>query len=311
MKITIFISIIIISFSSCNKWKGYEDKRKDDAEILNIDLKGSLQNPSFSPDGTSILFTRFKKGYNKGKADLFIYTFATKKLRELVIDNGTNVNLPGSTWNSVTNQITFSSERDTHDEIFIINTNGTNGDEIQLTSRVDRQSFEPSFSPNGDWVVFESHPIDVEKEGVITKYKVDESSDYIELSNSSENLKQPNWSPVGDKILYQKQIGSLWNLWIMDIDGENKTQITTNGESTDAVFTTDGEWIIYSSGGEGVDVANIFKINITTKEKVQLTHASTYDGAPSVSTNGTKICFESYPGEPDKTKGTKLLILDL
>jgi len=311
MKFILITSILLLSLSACNKWKGYDDKRSDNAKILDIDLKGSLQNPSFSPDGTKIVFTRFKKGYYKGKADLFVYTFATGNLRELVIDNGANINLPGSTWSPVTNQITFSSERDTHDEIFIIDANGVNGDEIQLSSRTDRQSFEPSFSPNGDWVMFESHPIDVEKEGVITKYKVDGSSDYIELSNSSENLKQPNWSPVGDKILYQKQTGEQWDLWVMDIDGENKTKITSNGESTDAAFTSDGEWIIYSSGGEGVEIANIFKINITTKERIRLTTSGAYDGAPSISADGTKVCFESYPGEPNKSKGTKLVIINL
>ncbi len=304
---------MLIIFGSCQKrkWKKFEKNRDDSATLLNIDLDGSLQNPSFSPDGKSIVFTRFQKGYNKGNADLFIYNFETSEIKALVKDNGTNVNLPGSSWNAVTNMITFSSERSSHDEIYMISADGVSGDEIQITNRADKQSFEPSFSPDGEWVVFESHPIDVEKEGVITKYKLDGTSGYVEMSDPADNLKQPNWSPLGDKILYQKQDGDAWDIWIMNVDGSNKTKLTSNGESTDAVFSQDGNWIYYSSGGENIKQANIFKIPVNGGTPVQITNSKNYDGAPSVSPNGTKVAFEGYYKNPEKSKGTKLNIINL
>lgn len=76
---------------------------------------------------------------------------------------------------------------------------GTTGEEFQLTNRQDRQSFEPTFSSNGQWIVFESPAIDVENGGVITKYKIDGSSAYIELTAAEDDSRQPNWSPAGDK----------------------------------------------------------------------------------------------------------------
>ncbi|HHG83573.1 MAG TPA: hypothetical protein ENJ82_02390, partial [Bacteroidetes bacterium] len=58
-KSLLIISSLLILFSACQRWKKFEKNRADSAIILEIDLEGSLQNPAFSPDGKSIVFTRF------------------------------------------------------------------------------------------------------------------------------------------------------------------------------------------------------------------------------------------------------------
>lgn len=287
-------------------------KRDDSAYPLGIDLSGSLQNPAFSPDGTSIVFTRFRDGYNQGKSDLYIYNLETKKLSPLVSDGAGNVNLPGSAWNAAINSVVFSSEREPHDEIFFISATGTTGDEIKITNRQKKQSYEPTFSPDGKWIVFESHAIDVENDGMITKYKIDGSSEYIDLTTSNANCKQPNWSPVGDKILYQKIENGRWSIWMMDIQGKNKTKITSSNESaTDAVFSNDGQWIIYSSENDAAEPANIFKISSSGGAPMRMTRYKGYDGAPSISPDGGRIAFESTNGDPEESKGTALWIIDI
>jgi Tol biopolymer transport system component len=72
---------------------------------------------------------------------------------------------------------------------------------------------------------------------VITKYSVDGSSEYIALTPNDEDARQPNWSPDGSKILYQKLVDGQWDIWTMNIDGSNKTKVTTgSGDKTDASF---------------------------------------------------------------------------
>ncbi len=301
--------IIAISFLSCKN--DIEISRQDNAIKLEIDLSGSIQNPAFSPDGKTIVFTNFKKGYNKPPSDLYKYNLETKKLTELVADGSSNVNLPGECWNSSNNSITFSSDREPHDEIFYITENGTTGDEIRITNRNDSVAFEPTFSPDGQWIVFETHKLDEEKNGVITKYKLDGTSEYINLTSLGEDCKQPNWSPTGDKILYQKEENNQWDIWIMNIDGTNKTKITNfEGSKTDAVFTSDGQHIIFSSD-YGTELANIYEASITDGNQTRLTNYEGYDGAPAISQDGKTLIFESSSEDPDKSDGTSLWMLKL
>ena len=294
---------------------GNENVRNDNAVKLNINLTGSLQNPAFSPDGNAIVFTRFRDGYNMGASDLYTFDLVTEETTALMSDGESNVNLPGSSWSGVNNSVVFSSAREPHDEIFVISAAAITGQEIQITDRPGIQSYEPSFSADGLWVVFESHVIDVDDDGVITKFKIDGSSDYIALTESDNN-KQPNWSPVGGKILYQKEdvVNGGWAIWTMDDDsGGNKLRITGMDESaTDAVFSNDGQSIIYSGENENVVLSNIYSISSDGRDLAQrITNYDGYDGAPSISGDGLTIVFESVSGDPDISAGTAIWMIDI
>jgi len=160
--------------------------------------------------------------------------------------------------------------------------------------------------------VFESHAVDVENDGLVTKYKIDGTSGYIDLTLSADNCKQPNWSPTRDRILYQKQNNEQWDIWVMSIDGSNKTMITSGkGNKTDAVFSYDGAWIIYSSENDEVELANIYRISVSGGAPIRMTYYNGYDGAPSISPDGRQIVFESSPDSPEISSGTTIWILDI
>jgi TolB protein len=311
----VFCALIFITIISCEK-NGTgpingNSSREDGGITLDIQLSGSLQNPAFSPDGNSIVFTRFRNGYNEEPADLYIYNLQSGQLRELVSDGSGNVNLPGATWNDAINSIVFSSSRDPHDEIYLIGENDTTGDEERITNRTANVAYEPSLSPDGQWMVFESHKLDVEGNGIITKFKIDGSSAYIALTPSTDDCRQPNWSPHGDKILYQKFAAGQWDIWIMDTDGENDFKVTSGeGDKTDACFTQDGQYIIFSTDFD-LELANIYRIAITGGTPQRLSNDDGYDGAPSISPDGTKLIFESFDGFPDGSEGTSITLLNL
>jgi TolB protein len=283
--------------------------REDAAAMLDIPLSGSLQNPAFSPDGKAIVFTRFINGYNKEPAELYIYNLETRQLRLLVGDGSGNINLPGSCW--VDDKIVFASTREPHDEIYIINAAGKPGDEIKITARADSVAYEPSFSPDADWIVFESHKIDEEGEGIICKYKTDGNSSYIYLTNNGDDCRQPNWASAADIILYQKYENNQWDIWTVSTNGSNSKKITKGqGNKTDASFSSDGKYIYYSADA-GLNYANIFKVEVSTGNAYRITDFEGYDGAPSVSPDGEKIAFESCKGDPDESAGTKLFLLTI
>ncbi len=281
--------------------------RADGAIALGISASGSLQNPAWSPDSGELLFTRFVNGYNAEPADLLIFNMGDALTRTLISNGSGNVNLPGSSWNLGTNYIAFSSSRDPHDEIYAIYADGPANDEWQITDRTEWMAYEPTFSPDGEWVVFESHPLDVEGDGVITKYKIDDSQPYQALTASGDDCRQPNWSPAGNLMLYQKFSGGQWDIWLMNPDGTNQRQLTTGaGDKTDAVFSPDGNWIVYSSDEGALEFANLFIISVDGGPPTRLTTFDGYDGAPSWSPDGRFIAFESAPEDPDAAGGTTL-----
>jgi TolB protein len=287
-------------------------QREDGAYNVNIPVDGSLQNPAWSPDGNSLLFTRFTDGYNLEPADLFVADLGSRSIRTLITDGSGNVNLPGSSWNALTRKIVFSSSREPHDEIYLVDDSGGPGDEIKITEREDLVAYEPSISPDGLWVVFESHKLDVEDNGMIVRYRIDGSMPYQNLTNPQDDSRQPNWSPTGDKILYQKFSDGQWDIWIMNSDGTDHQKVTNgSGDKTDASFSPDGKWIVYSSDQSGLEFANLFITSVQNGNAIRITRYEGYDGAPSWSPDGKKIAFESYPGDPDDSSGTTLWIIDV
>jgi len=279
---------------------------------VNIPVDGSLQNPAWSPDSNSLLFTRFSDGYNVEPADLFVFDLISSGLRALVLDGSGNVNLPGSSWNPLTRKIVFSSSREPHDEIYLVDDYGSPGDEVKITDRANKVAYEPSLSPDGQWIVFESHELDAEDNGTIVKYRIDGTMPYQNLTDPYEDSRQPNWSPAGDKMLYQKFSDGRWDIWIMNNDGTNHQEVTNgSGDKTDASFSPDGQWIVYSSNEFGLEFANLFITSVSEDNVIRITDYEGYDGAPSWSPDGKKIAFESYPGDPDDSSGTTLWIIDV
>ncbi|MFQ5795843.1 MAG: hypothetical protein ACE5JP_12425 [Candidatus Bipolaricaulia bacterium] len=316
-RVSLLLLLVFVLFAdgcinSLNDTQPHQNFHRDDgAYKVDISQSGSLQNPAWSPDGKSILFTRFRR-YNEEPADLLIIDLESNSIKTLVTNRSGNVNLPGSTWNPITHKIVFSSSREPHDEIFIIDENGNSGDEIKITGREDRVAYEPSLSPDGQWVVFESHQLDVEDNGIITRYKIDRTEPYQTLTDMDEDCRQPNWSPAGNLILYQKLADGQWDIWVMNTDGTNHRKVTSGaGDKTDASFSPDGQWIIYSSDAGRMKFANLFIIPVSGGNPISVTHNEGYDGAPSWSSDGNKITFESYPGDPDSSDGTTIWIIDV
>ncbi|MFQ5434766.1 MAG: TolB family protein, partial [Anaerolineae bacterium] len=269
----------------------------------------SDQNAAFSPDGTQIVFTRFENGYNIGPAGLFRLDLAAGDITRLTPpEDQDNVNLPGSAWNAAANRIVFASDRLEADDLWQIAPDGS--DFRRITAHEGAPWYiEPSWSPDGAWIVFEADADrpDDRQQGSIWKVRADGTGLTILTDGPAEGVddRQPNWSPAGDRILFQRRDpGSEdWDIYTMAPDGSDVRLVTNQSSSdTDASWLPDGRFIVYSSDYGDLLTPNIYIIPAAGGEPVRVTFSSTNeDGAPSWSGDGRWIAFESHPGEDEDT----------
>ena len=279
-------------------------------------LKGSLQNPCFSPNGEELVFTNFTTRYNTGNAIVRAVSAAGGAPYATLLSptNAQSVNLPGQCWSAASNEVAYSSDVGDHDEIYLAPAGG--GASRQITSRPNDVAWEPSVSPvladGSRWIVFESHPdTDADTPGTLWKVRTD-GSGLVQLTSGFDD-RQPQWSPRGDRIVFQRQISTdNWDVMTIDVNGGNLANVTNKPSlsNTDPSWSPSGDYIVYSAGGTGIKIANLFVIPAAGGTPTRITSSCGLDGAPGWSADGSRIAFESAEVDPDTKGSTTLWVID-
>ena len=319
MELTRCLHLLLLAFTfattACGS-DGEEDsedpaERDDGAWPLEVDASASLQNPCFVAGDDNLVVTQWLGGYNESPAVVGTVPIDGGALSVLTDPDATSVNLPGACHAAGSDRIVFSSDLGgDHDEIYLLALGG--GAPEQVTARSDAMAFEPSLSPDGGWIVFESHPLDVEDQGALYKVRVN-GSELTQLSDGSGDDRQPNWSPDGTTILFQshQRVSGNIDIFVMDVDGGSIRNVTDSiYDDTDASFSPDGSQIVYSSNEGDLELASLFVIAVEGGPPTRVTVSAAYDGAPSWSHDGGLIAFESAFDDPDGSAGTAIYLID-
>jgi len=88
-----------------------------------------------------------------------------------------------------------------------------------------------------------------------------------------------------------------YEIYIMDIDGENQTNLTNNQSwDTNPVFSPDGSKIAFFSDRDGPEKWSLFIMDIDGSNLIKITENLSWNGMPKFSPNGSKIVYVGLEG---------------
>ncbi len=117
-----------------------------------------------------------------------------------------------------------------------------------------------------------------------------------QITSGAGKYNQISWTPEG-KIVYGAAAGNSGEIWVIDADGSNQKQLTSNaGMNIHPAVSPDGRYIIFSSNREGAsNFFNIWRMNSNGSNPKQLTTGSKEFGC-SVTPDGKWIVYSSLEG---------------
>jgi len=275
--------------------------RADGAVRIYAPPRGSAQNPAFSPDGKTVLFTWFHLGYDRGVAGLYTIPLTGGQRARVLDEVGHHsVAESGAVWSAAANRIAFASDRLGTDAIWTIAADGSSLVQVTAPTVPSTHFRAASQSPGGQWIAFEA-VADLPsggQQGTIWKVKSDGSGLTQLTSDSGSDDREPNWSPVANAIVFERTALGMdaWNLYVMAVDGSGVQAITSSGSDTDPSWSPDGQSIVYSSDQGGMlPHPAIWMTAAAGGTPQRVTWMDTRaDDLPSWSPDGTAIIFESH-----------------
>lgn len=259
----------------------FHSNRDGNSEIYSIHADGTNEKrltnnnaydgfPSWSPDGSRILF----QSNREGEDDFFIYVMNSDGSNVQKIPNSEGGNY--AKWSHDGSKIAFFVERNGNTEIFLINTDGSNPINITNNPATDET---PSFTSDGSKIAFQTNrgakpPVVKDGEEVRLNYGIywmnADGSNQTEITDFETNDENPSISPDGKNVGYQSYIKDGLAIVVVNTDGSNKKQLTVaDPPNGSPAWSGDGKKIAFDSMRDGN--FEIFTMNIDGTDQKQLT----------------------------------------
>ena len=204
-------------------------------------------------------------------------------------------------------QIAFVSERDGNPEIYVMDINGKNQQNLTNNPHDDRS---PSWSPDGKRIVFmsdrEGHVHPKHGRSTLEIYVIDaDGGNPQNLTNNVGDDRSPSWSPDGKRIAFVSDrdehiLNNFWTyeIYVMEADGENPQNLTNSPFFDDGhpSWSPDGKRIAFESNRDknNPHKYQIYVMDADGGNQQKLTENLKTDWFPVWSPDGKRIAFSSF-----------------
>lgn len=192
-----------------------------DIYVMNADGSGPVQmtfdpaddyHPDWSPDGSKIAFTSERDG----DQEIFVLDIESGQVTQLTYNDAGDMR---PCWSADGAQLLFNSHRDGNWEIYKMDEYGNN--QVRLTNTAMNEMF-PQWSPDNTKIAFSDW--NPPKYGDI--YVMDEYGNVLQLTTDPAVDEDAAWSPDGSQIVFQSTRDGNFEIYVMNADGSNQTNIT-------------------------------------------------------------------------------------
>jgi Tol biopolymer transport system component len=176
--------------------------------------------------------------------------------------------------------------------VYVSDLDGTN--RKQLFQQDGGGAFSPTWSPDGQWIVFGYGAVFNARESKPSQLIMSraDGSEKRELTSGPLNSGFPSWSPDGTRIVYRVWTKEERSLQILNLDDGMITKLTS-GNDNFPVWSPLGDRIGFTRDTGGANSYEIFTIRPDGTDLKQLTHAPGNDAHCAWSPDAKYIVFSS------------------
>lgn len=242
---------------------------------------GRDTSPSWSPDGTSIVFSSDRRG----DSDIYTVNLGDKGRARVLVD-GPGVDVYPD-WSPDGTRIAFGSNRNGAWDIFTADVASGNLRQITNDPSTERT---PRWTPNGKQIVFSSN-----RTGNFELWKFDLADGSMTQLTNGGNNNHPSLSPDGTRIAYTRR-GQ--ELVILDLkSGSQITAVSPRDVNYSPAWSPDGRYLAVTAMDWGS--IDIYLVTADGQRSVLLTKNFTrtgeraFDALPSWSPDGRRLAIVS------------------